>query len=210
MTAGQAQPGFYRTPRGRLVRVVRRADVTSRWPDPPGRDLVPYRSVPEPGDDLARMEVFGWLPLGYQVAPAEAPPVVAEAIAERAAVFRERLAGAARAPRGRDPRLPAAGTELRRKYKGADYQVRVLETGVEYDGKVYASISAAGAAIVDGTCNGFVFFGLTKKETTQCETPTTTTTAPSSPTPEAAARSGARRGATRATSRARSAKNRTA
>ena len=57
-----------------------------------------------------------------------------------------------------DNRLPAPGTVLTRKYKGALLQVRVLQGGFEYDGLAYQSLSAVARAITGSHCNGFLFF----------------------------------------------------
>ena len=57
-----------------------------------------------------------------------------------------------------DSRLPAPGTVLTRKYKGALLQVRVLPTGFEYNGLAYRSLSAVARAITGAHCNGFLFF----------------------------------------------------
>ena len=67
-------------------------------------------------------------------------------------------------PRAADGRLPAPGTVLTRRYKGRSLKVRVLEQGFEYDGAVYASLSAVAKAITGSHCNGFLFFHLTRKE----------------------------------------------
>jgi hypothetical protein len=62
-----------------------------------------------------------------------------------------------------DDRLPPPGTVITRKYKGEVLQVRVRSDGFEYDGQVYASLSAV-AKVVTGThCNGYAFFHLAKR-----------------------------------------------
>jgi len=62
--------------------------------------------------------------------------------------------------RVRDLRLPPAGTSLVRNYKDRQIEVRVLETGFEFDGERYKSLTAI-AKVVTGThCNGFRFFKL--------------------------------------------------
>ena len=61
----------------------------------------------------------------------------------------------------RDPRLPAPGTILTRKYKGTLIQVKVLEEGFEYAGDQFKSLSAVTKAITGSHANGFLFFGLT-------------------------------------------------
>jgi Protein of unknown function (DUF2924) len=57
-----------------------------------------------------------------------------------------------------DSRLPAPGTVLTRKYKGALLQVRVLPNGFEYNGLAYKSLSAVAHAITGAHCNGFLLF----------------------------------------------------
>jgi hypothetical protein len=65
-------------------------------------------------------------------------------------------------PRASDDRLPPPGTLITRKYKGGVVQVRVLPGGFEYDGAVYASLSAAARAVTGSHCNGFLFFRLNR------------------------------------------------
>jgi len=57
-----------------------------------------------------------------------------------------------------DDRLPPPGTVITRKYKGEVLQVRVRSDGFEYEGNVYASLSAVAKAITGSHCNGFLFF----------------------------------------------------
>jgi len=61
----------------------------------------------------------------------------------------------------RDPRLPAVGTTITRIFKGRKLEVLVTETGFEYEGKTYSSISAL-AKFVTGhkAVNGYSFFRL--------------------------------------------------
>ena len=61
-----------------------------------------------------------------------------------------------------DPRLPPAGSILRRIYKGRPLQVRVLHQGFEFDGAVFPSLSAVAHAITASHYNGFLFFRLGK------------------------------------------------
>jgi Protein of unknown function (DUF2924) len=77
-----------------------------------------------------------------------------------------------RAPRGfwreldsntnlpRDPRLPPAGTELTRAYRGRTVRVTVLEQGFEYKGKRFESLSSIASQVTGTRWNGFCFFGL--------------------------------------------------
>jgi hypothetical protein len=66
------------------------------------------------------------------------------------------------APTG-DPRLPMAGSDLVRRYRGNDIVVRVRQDGFEYAGQVYRSLSSAVRAATGTPWNGFAFFGLGSK-----------------------------------------------
>ena len=62
-----------------------------------------------------------------------------------------------------DTRLPLAGTILVREYKGRKLQVRVLESGFEFEGEVYRSLSAVAKKITGSHCNGYLFFHLKRE-----------------------------------------------
>ena len=59
-----------------------------------------------------------------------------------------------------DPRLPAPGKSIVRKYKGRELVVHVTADGFEYDGDYYESLSAVAKAITGSHVNGFRFFRL--------------------------------------------------
>ncbi len=59
-----------------------------------------------------------------------------------------------------DRRLPMPGTIINREYKGNIYQVKVLEDGFEYEGRVVNSLSAIAKEITGSHWNGFKFFNL--------------------------------------------------
>ena len=63
----------------------------------------------------------------------------------------------------RDPRLPAAGTLLKRVYGQRTIEVRVLEHGFEYQGKQFASLSLIAQRVTGTRWNGYLFFGLHKE-----------------------------------------------
>ena len=63
-------------------------------------------------------------------------------------------------PLHRDTRLPGSGTVLTRRYKGTTYQVLMLDHGFQFQGQVYASLSAVAKVITGAHWNGFRFFGL--------------------------------------------------
>ena len=62
----------------------------------------------------------------------------------------------------RDSRLPAVGSIIKKPYHGQSLEVKVLENGVEYQGKTYKSISRVAMDIVKRPISGYVFFGLSK------------------------------------------------
>ena len=64
----------------------------------------------------------------------------------------------------RDSRLPMPGTVLTREYRGQTVTVTVLDTGFEYAGRVYRSLSAVAKAVTGSHWNGLLFFGLAGKD----------------------------------------------
>jgi hypothetical protein len=63
----------------------------------------------------------------------------------------------------RDPRVPPAGTVLRRVFDGKTYEVTVCVEGFEYEGRRYKSLSAIATEVAGTRWNGFLFFGLKKR-----------------------------------------------
>ena len=64
--------------------------------------------------------------------------------------------------KARDSRLPAPGSTILKTYHGKIIEVKVLENGFEYDGKIFKSISRVAMSIVKRQISGYVFFGLNK------------------------------------------------
>ena len=58
----------------------------------------------------------------------------------------------------RDKRLPIPGTVVTKEYKGIMLQVKILESGFEYNGKVYKSLTAIAKEVTGAHWNGFLFF----------------------------------------------------
>jgi hypothetical protein len=54
------------------------------------------------------------------------------------------------------------GTRLLRRWRGLQYEVRVVEGGFEYGGQVHRSLTAVAKVITGSKWNGKVFFGLAK------------------------------------------------
>jgi hypothetical protein len=64
----------------------------------------------------------------------------------------------------RDRRLPSPGSTLVRRYKGVDIRVFVLDDGFEFDGRRYDSLSEIAFVVTGSRWNGWLFFGLTKRQ----------------------------------------------
>jgi len=60
----------------------------------------------------------------------------------------------------RDKRLPIPGTIITKEYKGNALQIKVLESGFEYNNKVYKSLTAIAKAVTGAHWNGYLFFNL--------------------------------------------------
>jgi hypothetical protein len=56
-----------------------------------------------------------------------------------------------------------AGTQLLRVWNGVEHSVTVLQTGFEYRGRPFASLSAIARHITKTSWNGPAFFGLREK-----------------------------------------------
>ncbi|MGB2986048.1 MAG: DUF2924 domain-containing protein [Phycisphaerae bacterium] len=67
-------------------------------------------------------------------------------------------------PARRDIRLPKPGDVLSRDYKGGAIIVRVLESGFEYEGRRFRSLSAIAKAVTGAHWNGLLFFGIVRQE----------------------------------------------
>lgn len=60
----------------------------------------------------------------------------------------------------RDLRLPIPGTIITKDYKGQMIEVRVLDGGFDYKGKVFKTLTAIAKEITGAHWNGFLFFNL--------------------------------------------------
>ena len=61
-----------------------------------------------------------------------------------------------------DSRLPMPGSVIAKEHKGRTILVKVLDSGFEYGGEHFASLSAIAQKITGTKWNGLLFFGLTK------------------------------------------------
>jgi len=62
-----------------------------------------------------------------------------------------------------DSRLPMPGSILIKEHRGRTVVVRVLDTGFEYDGRRFTSLSAIAKEVTGTKWNEFLFFGLVKE-----------------------------------------------
>lgn len=74
MLAKDAKPGFYVTPRGRVIKIVPRSKVSGRWRTEAAAG-VPYKALGNPTATRAarQVAVYGWLPPEYEIRPASKP-----------------------------------------------------------------------------------------------------------------------------------------
>jgi hypothetical protein len=80
---------------------------------------------------------------------------------------------------GRDPRLPAPGGRITRKFKGREYVLEVLERGFRVGSGEYTSTTAAALAICNyGAVSGPAWWGYAKPRVEKPEAPVPTPTAP--------------------------------
>ncbi len=58
---------------------------------------------------------------------------------------------------------PKAGTRYVREYRGKLHEVTVLESGFEYEGSTYRSLTEIAKVITGSQCSGPAFFGLKRR-----------------------------------------------
>lgn len=63
-----------------------------------------------------------------------------------------------------DYRVPLPGSVITRDYKGRSILVKVLPAGFEYEGEFFETLSAVATAVTGSHWNGYLFFGLARKE----------------------------------------------
>ena len=67
----------------------------------------------------------------------------------------------------RDPRVPPVGTVIRRAFDGQTHEVTVCAEGFEYAGQRHKTLSAIATLITGTRWNGFLFFGLNKRNASE-------------------------------------------
>jgi hypothetical protein len=65
---------------------------------------------------------------------------------------------------GWDQRIPLPGTVLTRRFQGRTIEVKVLQRGFEYNHQWFRSLSGIAEQITGTRWNGFVFFGLKRRQ----------------------------------------------
>jgi hypothetical protein len=100
-----------------------------------------------------------------ELAPPGAPIVLPGTRQRQVAEGAKLLARLARGElKPRDPRLPRTGMVIERSHAGVTHQVTIGDDDFEYQGERYSSLSQVARAITGTPWNGFVFFGLGKRE----------------------------------------------
>lgn len=79
---------------------------------------------------------------------------------------------ATRVPKPRDPRLPVPGSLLILKRGRETVRVTVLDSGFEYAGQKYRSLTSVGRAVAGRPVNAFEFFGLERQDADRPRDPT--------------------------------------
>ena len=64
----------------------------------------------------------------------------------------------------RDRRLPAVGTTIAREFQGRLISATILESGFQYEGRTYDSLSAIAHEVSGTRWNGFAFFRLNRRQ----------------------------------------------
>ena len=87
-----------------------------------------------------------------------------KATTKRAAKSKAPPPEAPRPTKPRDPRLPPAGTVIKKTYKGKSLKVEVLEVGFRFERKEWRSLTAIAMAVTGAkSINGPLFFGIAKR-----------------------------------------------
>ncbi|WP_342133551.1 DUF2924 domain-containing protein [Hydrogenophaga sp. OTU3427] len=96
----------------------------------------------------------------------EPPPQIHTALMRRVLAWNVQMkqAGldpfAGRQPASRPPVTLRPGTRLLREWQGTTHEVRVLDSGFDYAGQTYKSLSAIARAITGTPWSGPLFFGI--------------------------------------------------
>jgi len=64
---------------------------------------------------------------------------------------------------GSGNQLPMPGSLLIKEHRGETHVVKVLDSGFDYDGRLYRSLSAVAQEITGTKWNGFLFFGIARE-----------------------------------------------
>ncbi|MBN2583495.1 MAG: DUF2924 domain-containing protein [Planctomycetes bacterium] len=66
--------------------------------------------------------------------------------------------------RRRTEGLPVPGTKLARTWRGQRIEVTVTRDGIEYEGRIYRSLTAVAKTVTGSHLSGRAFFGLTRRK----------------------------------------------
>ena len=142
MTVGELQVEWQRALRRAVAQPQPRLPVAQAEPGA-SRNWPTAASATAPASGWSN-----WRPTGFQRART---PAVGLDVADLAPVPR----------RVRDLRMPVVGSVITKTYKGRELRVVVRDGGFEFEGAVFASLSALAREITGSThINGKLFFGL--------------------------------------------------
>ena len=133
-----------------------------------------YSELFEGRKALSNNKVFLWRKIAYRMqeleygsVPAETQGKIQELIAKYDPINNKSLRPdntpdnqVKKTRLSRDKRLPIPGTVVTKEYKGIMLQVKILESGFEYNGKAYKSLTAIAKEVSGAHWNGFLFFNL--------------------------------------------------
>jgi hypothetical protein len=140
-------------------------------PDPIPARLAALKSTPTPELKAQWRELFATEPpsfnrrylesrLAYRIQELVYGGVKPETIKRLEALGEQLDGGDRQKSRLRTDMRPIAGTRLIREYQGVEQIVTVTQTGFDWQGRPYQSLSAIARAITGTRWNGWVFFGL--------------------------------------------------
>jgi hypothetical protein len=134
------------------------------------KDLQAAYSEHFPSKKVSNNRTYIWRRVAYRMQELEFGKLSAEAKTKlqalmesydpvNNAVLKPQVAASGFLPK-RDRRLPLSGTIITKVYKGTKIQVKTLDNGFEYNGKIYKSLTAIAKEITGAHWNGYLFFNL--------------------------------------------------
>ncbi|RKY19804.1 MAG: DUF2924 domain-containing protein [Planctomycetota bacterium] len=141
------------------------ASQIAQLPHLPLAELVTRYTAAFGTEPPIRQSVWLWRRLAWQM-QADARGGLSDAATARLETLTAQLPRTTRPVEGiRRPGDLVPGQHLERPYKGNTVRVAVLDSGFEWDGATYTSLSAVAKAVTGSkSINGRLWFGLTKRK----------------------------------------------